>query len=194
MWESGKSFMQTTVQSGREQILDDLVPQRQEQLVGVPKIVFQDRVWQRTVELFVDSPDVVDELVFKDFHQDGVQQSLAKQNVEKSQCSRNVTQMIRAAWRSAEDGVSNRIHRGTAEQIVDTLAFEVLRRHFTNVLQERVSESICEQARLRPAEHIVDEFVSQIMEEGVDVVKTCPSRPNVAACSGADSRRECFPA
>ena len=81
--------MQTTVQSGREQILDVLVPQRQEQLVGVPKIVFQDRVWQRTIEQFADSPDVVDELVFKDFHQDGVQQSFVKQNIEKSRCSRN---------------------------------------------------------------------------------------------------------
>ena len=79
--------MQTTVQSGKVQILDVLVPQRQEQLVGVPKIVFQDRVWQRTVELFVDIPNVVQELVFKDFPKDGVQQSFVKQNIEKSRCS-----------------------------------------------------------------------------------------------------------
>ena len=41
-------------------------------------------------------------------------------------------------------------------------ALEVLRRHVTNVLQERVSERICEQAQLRPAEHIVDEFVYKL--------------------------------
>ena len=71
--------MQTTVQSGREQILDDLVPQRQEELVGVPKIVFPDRIRQRTLEQFADIPNVVQELVFKVFPNDGVQQSLAGQ-------------------------------------------------------------------------------------------------------------------
>ena len=79
MWERGNSFMQTTVQSGRGQSLDVLVPQRQEELVGVPKIVFHDRIRQLTFEQFADSPIVVQELVFKDFPKDGVQQSLAGQ-------------------------------------------------------------------------------------------------------------------
>ena len=83
MWERGKSFMQTTVQSGRGQSLDVLVPQRQEELVGVPKIVFHDRIRQLTFEQFADSPIVVQELVFKHFPKDGVQQSFFKQNIEK---------------------------------------------------------------------------------------------------------------
>ena len=57
------------VQSAREQILDVLGSQRQEQLVEVPRIVFQERNRQRTCEQLVDFLEVVEELVFKVFSQ-----------------------------------------------------------------------------------------------------------------------------
>ena len=54
-------------QSTRDQILDVPMPLLEEQLVELPKIVFQDRIGQRTFEQFSDILKVVEELVFKDF-------------------------------------------------------------------------------------------------------------------------------
>ena len=53
----------------------------------------------------------------------------------------------------------DRVRQRTFEQLADIPAL---------VLQERLSERIFERAQQRPAEHIVDESISQIMEEGVE--------------------------
>ena len=92
--------------------------------------------------------------------QDRVSRVFVEQNIENSRCSRDADD--RAAGRSAEDGVANGIQRQSAEQIVDMLALEGLEQHVKNVLQEQVSERICEQAQQRPAEHTVDEFFHEL--------------------------------
>ena len=63
---------QNIEQSTGEQILDLPMPLLQEHLVEVPKILFQDRIRQRTFEQFADTPflQVVEELVFKVFSKD----------------------------------------------------------------------------------------------------------------------------
>ena len=79
-----KSLSDQILQSAREQSLDVPVPRMIEQLVDVPKIIFQGRVQQWTFEQFADTPvlQVVEEPVFS---QERVQQRL----VEKIHDSRH---------------------------------------------------------------------------------------------------------
>ena len=69
-----------------EQIPDDPVLEKAEQLVEVPKTVLQDRIQQRTVEQIVDVPvpQVLKELaeVSKSFRRDRIQQRSVEQSSE----------------------------------------------------------------------------------------------------------------
>ena len=68
-----------------EQIPDDPVLEKGEQLVEVPKTVLQDRIQQRTVEQIVDArvPEAVEELaeVSKVFSQDRIQERTVEQTI-----------------------------------------------------------------------------------------------------------------
>ena len=90
--------------SSKEQILQRIrgqflrVPLKIEQFVDVPKMVCQDRIWQRTFKHFVDTTalQVVVEPVFKDFLPGG---DAARQGSDSR---------ARAFEGRAEDGVSSR--------------------------------------------------------------------------------------
>ena len=85
------------------------VPWGKEQSVEVPNFVFQDRTQQRTSEQFADFP-----AAFKAFSHERLQELVGGQNIDNSRCSCDADD--RPAGGSAEDGVSNRITRRTAEQ------------------------------------------------------------------------------
>ena len=79
------SSQDRNLQGTVEQIPDDPVLEKAEELVEVPKTVLQDRIQQRTVEQIVDAqiPRVVEELaeVFRVFSQDRTQQRTVEQTI-----------------------------------------------------------------------------------------------------------------
>ena len=127
------------MQDTREQGLDVPVPRIIEQFVGVPKIVFQDRIWQRTFEQFAGSP-ALEEPVFKVFTEDRVEQRLVEQTTEVLQISskdqilqrtRDQILDVPAPLMMEELGdvpkmvSQNRTHRRTAEQIAVVPVFHI---------------------------------------------------------------------
>ena len=96
--------------------------------MDVPKIVFQDRIRQRTFEQFADSPAlwVVEEQVFKVFSQDRVQQHCVEQMPEVPEIS-------------SKDQIQTR----TTDQILDDPVPQMMEQ--LGEVPKMVSESINEQ-------------------------------------------------
>ena len=100
-------------------------------MVDVPKIVFQDRIRH---EQFADIPSlqVVQELVFKVFSYNTVQQRFVEQNIE-SPVEQNldvpIPQMIEQLKEVPKMVSQNKIPRRTAEEIVDVPVPKVVEEH-----------------------------------------------------------------
>ena len=133
--------------------------------VGVPKIVFQDRIRQRTFEQFADIPAlrVVKEPVFKVLSHERVQQQAGEQDTEVPKISSKdqifqlnqildvpVPPMMEQLREVLKMVSRDRIQPWTAEQIVDMPVLEVVEEHveITKVSpqnRERISECSDEQ-------------------------------------------------